>query len=129
METDGVAEAEVAQVLGGEQPVLHLLVDLGDDFEHVGDVPVADVGAEDDLELLVEGVGLRVEGPGGLGVVGLDAEEEAGDEALDDVLGPLPVHRLPVVERPGALLAALALDQGAELVQARAEVVVAVLLG
>src|SRR4029453_5698873 len=45
-EARGVGEHEIAEVVLGDEPVLHELVRLGPDVGHVGTVEVADGGAE-----------------------------------------------------------------------------------
>lgn len=59
---------------------------LRQDLQHVRHVKVADVGAEERVELGAERIGPPVERPGIEPVVGLGAEVEAGHEAIANVL-------------------------------------------
>src|SRR4051794_21330795 len=85
VEPHGVGEGEAAKVVLGHELSLHRFVGLGKDPRHLGHVPVADVGAEDGLQLGAEGIGPSIEGGVVHGVVGLAPEEEGADEALGEL--------------------------------------------
>src|SRR5205823_1170702 len=96
-EAHGVGKHELAKVVVAQQSVLDQLVGLGDDLGHVGDVHVADVGAEERVEPRVHRVGLAIEGPRVDGIVGLAAEVEALDvEVVEVFLAGDPASRVIV---------------------------------
>ena len=85
VQADRVGEREVAEVVGGDQVVFDELIGLLDHEAHVGDVEVADVGAEHGVEPGTERIELGVEGECIEAVVAFAAEVEVRNEEIVDV--------------------------------------------
>src|SRR6266508_4873329 len=97
-EAHGVGEREVAEVVGGDEPVLVELVGLGQHLHHVRHVEVPDVGAEQRVESRAHRIHAAVECPGVDRVVGLAAVIEPGCLEFFDVSPALyPVRGLVVL--------------------------------
>src|SRR5438093_694400 len=80
-----VASCTAASRASQSRGPLDVLVRLGDDLGHVGDVEVTDVRAEERVEPRVHRVRLAIEGPRVDRIVGLAAEVEALDVEIVEV--------------------------------------------
>src|SRR5579862_2122383 len=87
VEHDGIREHEFLELGVVEELVLVELVGFLEHGGHVGDVPMADIGAEHRLELGAERVEAAVEAQRDQRVVGLAAEIEMGLEERAQILG------------------------------------------
>src|SRR6266852_271598 len=98
-ETRRVAEYEIAKVLLRDQSVVDEFIRLGQHVRHIGNVEVADVGAEDRVEPRAIRVHLAIECPRVGRIVGFASEIEIIDEQVADVLRLFDLARPEIVER------------------------------
>src|SRR5882672_2657494 len=97
-EPHGIGEGEVAEIIGGDELVLHELVGFGQHVHHVGHVEVTDVRSEQRVEPRAEGVHPAIEGPGIDTIVRLAPEIELGREEIAQVFLALDPARGVIVE-------------------------------
>src|SRR5579875_2129753 len=102
----GISEDEIAKIVFSDQSVFDQFVSLLGHFGHIGDVPMADVGAEDGVEPGAKGKLARIERHGVDRVVSLAAEIEVGHEQIAYIFGLFDAAARPVVERLRVLIGA-----------------------
>ena len=79
----GVGERELAEILLGDEALLHHLERFGNHLPEIGHVEMREVGAEDRPQ---PDAHAGIEGPHGRSVVGLAAEVEVAGEDRPDIL-------------------------------------------
>src|SRR6266852_5451854 len=98
-ETRRVAKDKVAEVLLRDQAVVDEFIRLGQHVRHVGNVEVADVGAEDGIEPRAIRVHLAIERPRVGRIVGFASEVEVIDQQVADILRLFDLARPEIIER------------------------------